>query len=187
VLATTDRQLDDELAAVASDRGIPLFRGSETNVADRFLRAMLDADADAAIRVNGDSPLHRARLLAGAVDRWRATQADLVTNVPGRTWPYGLSLEVVGRPSMERAVRDMTTDAQREHVTAYFYDHADEFDIELMPAGDPALHGVDLAVDDEQGLRRFDHIVRNLGPDLAAADPLELARLGTSFMELERA
>src|SRR4051794_40319569 len=96
ILATTNRTEDDALAGYAQQKGISCYRGSPDDVAGRFLSVIETFGLDAALRFNGDSPLHRANLLAEAVEIFRSGNWDLVTNVPGRSFPYGISVEVIG-------------------------------------------------------------------------------------------
>ena len=56
VLATSDLSKDDDLLPIANEVGIPVFRGSESNVLDRFSRAALVHNADVVVRVCADNP-----------------------------------------------------------------------------------------------------------------------------------
>ena len=56
VLATSDFSKDDELLVIADNLGISGFRGSESNVLDRFSRAALVHKADVVVRVCADNP-----------------------------------------------------------------------------------------------------------------------------------
>src|SRR5262245_36417688 len=68
VLATTQRDCDDILAARFTAMGGRVYRGSDEevdNVAQRFVFAAKSIEAEYALRANGDSPL---------VDRWLIAQ-----------------------------------------------------------------------------------------------------------------
>jgi spore coat polysaccharide biosynthesis protein SpsF (cytidylyltransferase family) len=180
VLATTDRIVDDQLAAHATTAGVRVFRGGVDDVAGRFLGALESVGADAAIRVNGDSPLHRSTLLAEGVASWRTEPIDVVTNVPGRTWPFGFSVEVVAAQAMRRACETMTSPAHREHVTKRFYDN-DGFHLRQLQPGPEGGAGLQLAVDDADDLARFAWIVEQAGERLSALTPTELISLARAF------
>jgi len=188
-LATTDRPEDQPLADYAASIDLPCHRGSCNDVAGRFLSAMEAFGLDAALRFNGDSPLNRTDLLAEAVARFRLGGADLVSNVPGRSYPFGISAEVVGLEAMRKACRQMTADApEREHVTKFFYDTPGFISLSIMTSPAPFLTGVQLAVDDQADLDRAAFIMKKLGPAVETADLqtlVDLARLWDGRMNGE--
>jgi spore coat polysaccharide biosynthesis protein SpsF (cytidylyltransferase family) len=180
-LATTDRAVDDELATLARVEGCEVFRGDTEHVARRFLGAMRQLGVAGALRVNGDSPLHRAALLGEGVAMFNRLGPDLVSNVPGRTYPFGLSVEVVATTAMERAVAAMIDPAHAEHVTKYFYDHPDEFDAVYLQPGPAAGRGLQLAVDDALDLERARFVADALGGRLHDASIDEVIALARGW------
>lgn len=187
VLATTDRTTDDALADYARSIELPCFRGDCDDVAGRFLAAMEEYKLEGALRFNGDSPLNRKRLLASAVATFREGGLDLVSNVPERTFPYGISAEVVGLDAMRMAVAAMACDdASREHVTKYFYDHPTLVRSHLIRAPDTSLAGARLAIDDAKDLARATWIISELGDRAADASLGDIVRLSRAFDASER-
>jgi len=89
-LATSNRLVDEPLSEFAKTNGIVCIRGSLDNVAERFLLAMEALDLDAAVRINGDSPLNDPALISEGILRFRKGNFDLVSNVPQRTYPFGV-------------------------------------------------------------------------------------------------
>jgi spore coat polysaccharide biosynthesis protein SpsF len=176
-LATTDRPVDDRLAALAHDAGFEVHRGSADHVAERFLGAMRAFGYDAAVRVNGDSPLHRHDVLACGVASFRDQRPDLVTNVQGRTYPFGVTVEVVGREAMTLAVSAMTEPAHREHVTPYLYEHPETFRIVPLPPGPEEGHGVRMTVDNPAELEAVRRVACQLGDRLYDATLVEVIAL----------
>ncbi len=164
VLATSVRNVDDLLVRAAQREGIHVYRGSIDDVAGRFLAAADMVGASVALRVNGDSPFVRAEMLRDAIAQWRRDPVDLVTNVPGRFWPAGLSVEAVSIAAMRRAVASNLSAAEREHVTKAFYD-ADPgtWTIRVLSPGPPSGRGLHLAVDTEEDLARARVLSERLG------------------------
>lgn len=181
ILATSNRPIDDQLAKFAEANGIFCYRGDTNDVAARFLAAMESADLDGAVRVNGDSPFNRPALLGEAISLFRNGDFDLVTNLPGRTYPFGLSVEVVSHIAMVTACQRMTDNEQREHVTKFFYDHPDEFRMRLIKASAPGLGGIQLAVDSHIDAIQAEWIVDQLADRLMQADATELVELARRF------
>lgn len=186
-IATSTRVVDDSLANFADAEGIPCIRGSLNNVAERFLLVMDSLKLDAAVRINGDSPMHNAEIMNDSIRRFRAGNFDLLSNVPGRTFPYGMSIEVVGRRAMESACSMMFDTQHQEHVTKYFYDHQDAFNIFLLKSMVSEFSGVNLAVDTKQDLDRFAWMVKNSNCDLADLDIRSLVDLAKLYSREIRA
>jgi spore coat polysaccharide biosynthesis protein SpsF len=180
-IATSTRLVDDPLSDFAKFHGIPCIRGSLDDVADRFLSAMEVLNLDAAVRINGDSPLNNKHLISDGIRLFRTDNFDLVSNVPARTYPYGMSVEVVGRKAMEYACSVISDAQHREHVTKYFYDNQDKFDISLMTSGVAEFSEVQLAIDTREDLDRFEWIIGNLEGDPADSDIASLVKLAKAY------
>ena len=180
-IATSTRAVDDPLSDFADVQGIPCIRGSLDNVAERFLLAMETLNLDAAVRINGDSPLNNKHLISDGIRLFRTDNFDLVSNVPARTYPYGMSVEVVGRKAMEYACSVISDAQHREHVTKYFYDNQDKFDISLMTSGVAEFSEVQLAIDTREDLDRFEWIIGNLEGDPADSDIASLVKLAKAY------
>lgn len=176
ILATSTRAVDEPLARFAASEGVVCVRGDTDDVAGRFLRACESLRLDAALRLNGDSPLNRPALLSEAVEIFRRGKADLVTNVPGRSYPFGVSAEVLSTEALQNSYPKMTT-ANREHVTQYFYEHPESVRMHRISSGRDDLRGVQLAVDDARDLARFAALEARLGERLWSADVAELCAL----------
>ena len=121
LLATSDDASDDSVAAFAAASGWSCFRGPLENVAKRFLLAAESVQADAVVRICGDSPLLDHRLIDQAVDLFREGGCDLATNIKVRTFPNGASVEVFSTEILRKLVACVETREGREHVTPWFY------------------------------------------------------------------
>jgi spore coat polysaccharide biosynthesis protein SpsF len=175
-LATTTRPVDDVLADFARAEGVACVRGDTDDVAGRFLETCRELAFDAALRLNGDSPLNRAALLTQAVRIFRDGKFDLVTNVPGRSFPFGVSAEVVAAEALRAAYPHMSR-TNREHVTQYLYEHPASLRMHRLDSGRDDLRGIQLAVDDARDLERFAALRAALGPRLWTAEVAELCEL----------
>jgi spore coat polysaccharide biosynthesis protein SpsF len=159
LVATSTDPSDDPIAEFCGRFGTPCFRGALDNVAERFLEAARTHALSAFVRVSGDSPLLDSRLVARAMHLFEESDADLATNVFSRTYPAGMSVEVVKTETFERVVPELKEAGDREHVTSYFYRNADDFHIvnfvREVPRRD--LH---LAVDTPE---HFEYVARLVG------------------------
>ncbi len=149
VVATSQEPDDDAIERFCSGLGVACFRGALDDVAERFIAAAEAHSLDAVARVSGDSPLLDQRLVDRGVELYRERGPDLVSNVHPRSCPPGESVEIVSVEALRHAHPEMS-DQQREHVTLFFYDHADRFEIVSFDDGERDLSGISLAVDSEQ-------------------------------------
>lgn len=116
VLATTTRPEDDELVKFAADNGLGCVRGEVTDVVGRLLAAARLMDADAVLRVTGDSPMVDPDLVDRAIGRYRTFSGRItfVSTCLPPTYPEGYSLEVLPRPLLEHLDTTQKTPEERE-------------------------------------------------------------------------
>jgi len=146
VVCTSERALDDPIAEVADKMKAGLFRGATDDVLGRVLACAEYLKANAVVRISGDSPFMDPRLVDSVAQRFRDTAPDIATNVHPRTYPAGMSVEVIATAALRRLDDAVTEQSDREHVTTYLYRNAEDFHIENV-AATPPLRDVDLALD----------------------------------------
>jgi spore coat polysaccharide biosynthesis protein SpsF len=140
VVATTLQPADEAIMRLCAERGWPCFRGSEEDVLDRYYRAAVAHQADTIVRITSDCPLIEPEAVDRVVREFLERQPglDYACNVlPRRTFPRGLDTEVMRFDVLERAWREDTNPAWREHVTLYIQRNPDLF----------CIHGVINEVD----------------------------------------
>lgn len=119
VVATTDRSIDDALAEHVGALGYEVFRGSESDVLDRYYRASLPHRPNVVVRITGDCPLVDPALVAEVINALHRHKVDYATNTMPPTYPDGLDVEAFTFSALEQAWRNATKPEQREHVTPY--------------------------------------------------------------------
>ena len=128
VVATTTLGDDDPIVELCRARGWRWFRGSEHDVLDRYYHAAREVNADDIVRLTADCPLNDPTVLTALVQRYRADGADYAsTSYPRRTFPLGISGEIMRASVLERAWCDDDDPAWREHVTPFIYRHPERF------------------------------------------------------------
>lgn len=166
LVATSDEPGDDAIAAWCEREGVTCFRGDLDDVAGRVMAAAEAHGLDAVARVNADSPWLDPALLTRSVALLREGDADIVTNVAERTFPYGISAEVVTVAALRRA-RELSDDpAEAEHVTKAIYARPGSFSILNLRSGpgvDENAAAARFTVDTEDDLRRFERLAAELG------------------------
>jgi spore coat polysaccharide biosynthesis protein SpsF len=154
--------VDDPLCEYARSVGIHVFRGELEDVASRVLRCALQSASDYFIRLNGDSPFVDPTLVEAGIALCLDTQPDLVTNLIGRTFPYGISVEILRTATFGRLYARFTQPEDREHLTRYLYSHPEEVNIQTLISPDEALKKARLVVDTEEDWQMFEKIVLGL-------------------------
>ena len=164
ILLTSEHASDDPLASyVATNLDMTVFRGSLDDVMARFQGCLRAHPCKWFVRISGDSPAIDSGLLTWMLARV-TDDLDLLSNVVRRTFPPGLSIEVVrSRTMLDLCSADLAAD-EREHVTPHFYRHPDRFRIRNVSNG--AEVGASVAVDT---LEDLESVERLLSGDPAAA------------------
>lgn len=127
VLATTTASADDALAAWAATAGVPVFRGSEHDVLDRYYECAKANGADAVVRLTGDCPLLDPAVVDAVIACYWEAACDYVSNIHPPTYPDGLDTEVFSFAALERAWKEAKLPSEREHVTPYIWKHPELF------------------------------------------------------------
>jgi len=160
-IATSNHNSDNIIEDYCNKNNISCFRGSLDNVAKRMLDAAAYYNADAFVRINGDSPLLDPQIVEKGISIYKNGNYDLVTNTYPRSYPIGQSVEVVRASAYKNAYKKMTTPHHFEHVTKYFYDHSDEFRINNF-SHNKDLSNYRLVVDTPEDLIRMERIIESM-------------------------
>jgi glutamate-1-semialdehyde 2,1-aminomutase len=119
VVATTHDAADDALVRYLAAQGTQTYRGSATDVLDRYYQAALAYGATVVVRITADCPLVDPALVDRVVETLLHEGADYVSNTAPPTFPDGLDVEAFTFRALEQAWREATTPFEREHVTPF--------------------------------------------------------------------
>lgn len=122
VVATSDRERDDDIAGLCRDHGISCYRGSESDVLQRYYEAAAEYDARVVVRVTSDCPLVSPAAVDRAVNAFHSGDYDFAATNFCLTYPIGLDVEVFSARALERAHREAESEHAREHVDPYLRD-----------------------------------------------------------------
>ena len=121
--ATTVAPKDDLIVAEADRCGAAVFRGSPTDVLDRYHRAAQMIGADVIMRVTSDCPLIDPEICASVL-RLRAEKGvDYAANNMPPGWPHGLDCEAFSADALALAAQTAKDELVREHVTPWLRKH----------------------------------------------------------------
>jgi spore coat polysaccharide biosynthesis protein SpsF len=127
VVATTMAPGDQAIVKECGHIGAPVFRGSENDVLDRYVRASRRYNADAVVRVTADCPLLDPSESDRVVQAFLASSIDLAANDLKPTYPVGLGTEVIRASALEAAWREAKEAYERQHVTPFILHRPERF------------------------------------------------------------
>ena len=104
----------------------------------------------------------------------------MVTNVFPRTFPRGVSVEVIKTQAIQRLLELTQQEFYTEHVTPYFYDNSDKFSIKNIFSNNVAFREANLAVDTPTDLKRINWILETFGEGLDLSSLAEKSNLWNS-------
>ena len=125
IVATTDKDTDEPIMKVAQQLGYKCYRGSENDVLDRYYQAAKEANAEVVVRVTSDCPLVDPDLIDTIVNAHLVYGTDFTSNIVKRSFPDGMDVEVFSFEALEKAWKEASDIADREHVTYYLWKNSD--------------------------------------------------------------
>lgn len=180
-LATSSREENAPLVAVAHKIGIPVFRGDEDDVLRRHVDCARHMAADHVVRVTGDNPLTDLETMERLIERQLDTGAEY-TYVPGDALLMGILSEVVSRPALQRSWEQGEARHRSELVTLYIKEHPRAFRISTAELP-PGLYRPQyrLTVDEAEDVR----LMQTLFDRLAAPGKLVTTREAIALLDAQ--
>lgn len=164
VVATTKNKSDDVIEELVCSLGYTCFRGSETNVLERFWFASRLVKAKVVIRITADCPLLDPWLLQEALGVFQAAHVDYLSNCHPPTFPDGLDFEIFTIECLHRTYLEDTSPKGREHVTSYMAE-SNKFLVQNF-AHHKNLAGLRWTVDEKVDLHVVRKIFKKFAPDI---------------------
>lgn len=132
VLATTDNKRDDCLEEIATKNNIKVFRGSENNVLERFIKTAEENNIQKIIRICADNPFLDLNDLERQINDFKQIKADYLSyckkdKTPTILTSFGFWTEGVTLKALKKAASVTEDTLYLEHVTNYIYKHPKEF------------------------------------------------------------
>jgi len=163
VCAVPDEPQSVELKAIATKIGAVTFRGSETDVLDRYLGAARAVGADVIMRVTSDCPLIDPKICGDVLALRESEGAGYATNNMPRSFPHGLDCEAFTMGALAEAAAKANDRYDREHVTPWLRRAAHVKRVNLN-SGNPALATHRWTLDYPEDLEFFRAVFAALPP-----------------------
>ena len=132
IIAIPDSKENDVLENYLKKLNIICFRGNELDLLDRYYQCAKKFSLKHIMRLTGDNPLIDPEIVNLAIEEYHTAKCDYLTNSVDRTFPYGTEVEVFSFNSLENAWRNAMNRSEREHVTPYFYNNPNKFNIKHL-------------------------------------------------------
>lgn len=183
-IATSDQPTDDPIIEFAKKKGWNVFRGSLDNVAERFLKASRLMKWDYAIRTNGDNIFIDLDCLRKMYTVAQKGTTDFLTNVMDRTYPKGMSIEIVRTDFYANCYAKLVGNPEyEEHVTLALYQNNWGLYEYFYNNKVKELQGIQLALDTSEDFKRIDQLIEILG---VSYENYSLEDIKIAYEQLER-
>lgn len=160
VIATSTLAQDNVVEKWCRDNGIECFRGSESDVLDRFYQCAVKYDADVVLRLTCDCPFLDPNVVGQVIQLRKMTNAAYASNQP--TWPDGLDVECFTFEALEAAWKEATRPTDRDCVTQYIIRNQDRFPAEYLICPFPGAHKERWVLDTQKDYELCKAIARRL-------------------------
>lgn len=191
IIATSTNPIDDVLEKLAAATGVKCYRGSETDVLDRVLKAAQHFKVDVIVELWGDAPVMDPEVIDRAVEYYAASDYDCLGTVLKHEYPWGIGLLIFTTKILAAVSAVALEPVYREHVSNYIYEHTEKYKIGYLPCP-PELRRPELrlAVDEEADYLLIKHIYEHFAavgkPDFNTRDIIELAGKNQKMFEINK-
>ena len=169
IVATTDKPEDKVIYDYAIDWGFNSFRGSESDVLDRFYQAVRKEKPDWIVRVTSDCPLIDPILVDKLINFAHDNNTDYCSNTLVENYPDGQDIEVFKFSALEAAWKNANLSSDREHVTPYIRNNSDFKGASLFTALNyPCVSNyskIRMTVDETKDFNLIKILIKDLGTD----------------------
>lgn len=164
LMVATSVQADDEaIARLCAELGVPCFRGPLDDVLQRFQLAAQPFAPAHVVRLTGDCPLADPALIDELIELHLTGGYDYSSNCWDPSYPDGLDAEILSATTLALLAERAQSPTQREHVTYYIRQHAEQFKVGKL-ARQPSLAHLRWTVDEPADFALVEQIYRRLYP-----------------------
>lgn len=138
-LATSTLPADDVIEEYCKKNNIEYFRGSETDVLDRFYQCAKQYNADIVLRLTCDCPFLDIGTINEVIKLREMTNADYASNCYPPTYPDGLDVECFTFKTLERVHAEATNQTDRDCLTQFIVRNRQRFKVVNLTCPLPGL------------------------------------------------
>lgn len=157
VVATSNNEEDLKIYDYCRKNSIDCIRGPLNDVSKRFVNVLQEYNYKSFIRISGDSPLINPRIISKAIKIYNNGKFDIVTNVFPRSYPKGMSVEILNKKILLNNYLKFDT-VEKEHVTSHFYKNFKKFKIKNFSLR-KSYNDLNFSIDTKDDFKRISKIL----------------------------
>lgn len=149
IVAIPETEENDVLAKYINELSIKVFRGSESNVLDRFYKAVKNKNATNIIRICADNPLIDGKEIDNLIEFYNENSCDYAYNhIPlNNKYPDGLGAEIISYKLLNNLHSVVESQHHKEHCLSYIHDNKNKYIIKTFDPLNEKLHKPNLRFD----------------------------------------
>jgi len=166
IVCTSKYSSDNPIIEYCKKNEIAYYRGALNNVAKRFVGCAKENHFDYSVRINGDNIFVDIQTLNKMVKIAKDGKFDFISNVKERTFPKGMSIEIIRTSFYYNLFLNFNKEAYYEHVTLPLYEDNIEgnFYFEYNKIC-PEAAGIHLAIDTLKDFKLVQKIIQYFEED----------------------
>lgn len=173
VVATSDKDCDQQIVAWCAQNNQNVFQGDEQNLLKRFYDAAAAYNADAIVRLTADCPLLDPNIVGQVLYLVSNGDADYASNVMPASWPDGLDCEAFTVGALSVAYKNAKCLSDKEHVTPYIINNQHMFKCLNVSSPIKGLQEHRWTVDTKEDMAFIKQLVSKTKTDATIYDYLE--------------
>lgn len=129
IFAIPDDKKNKKLENLLKNLKIKYFKGSNSNVLERYYQTATNFGAKNIVRVTSDCPLIDTTILDKMVRIFKKKNIDYISNNNPPSFPHGMDLEIFKYKVLNKAFHKAKSKRDKEHVTYYITRNKRKFKI----------------------------------------------------------
>ncbi len=163
IVATSTQESDNPIFEYCIEKNIQVFKGDLNNVSKRFMDCANNYNLDYATRINGDNIFVDQETITEMLKITELNNYNLISNVKNRTFPKGMSVEIVNTEHYNKKYKTFSSPNDFEHVTINLYNNDEnENYYYFYNTKCPESAGIQLAIDTQEDFDTASQIIKKL-------------------------
>lgn len=149
VIATSKVQNSNPIEEFCDEHSVECFRGSETNVLERYYKVAVKYNFSNIVRLTGDNPFYDVEELDALIDEHIDKRNDYTDSYS--VLPIGVGAEIFSFHALKKVYEKSSLPHHFEHVDEYLLENKSDFKTSvLQPKVDKCFPDVRLTVDTKE-------------------------------------